>query len=493
MVIRPRAAPVGPGGYRTACAAPAIQLRFDPNGMVTTCCKTIQPLGHITTQRLRDIWEGERRRQVVAALEHGDFSVGCQQCGAEIRQEGRDVSYAAIHDAWAGHLTDADAATVWPVRMELNLSNACNLQCIQCDGESSSAIRLHREGRPALPKVYGDAFFEDLEAFLPHLERMVFAGGEPFLGSENFRIWDLIADQAPHIDCMVVTNATQRTPRIERLLERLRFSFVFSIDGVTADTYERIRLGSDFDQVMDNVAWFTRYARERGTTASVNHCLMPQNAHEFGDLLRWAEQQDLFVNVSVVRHPASASIAALPPAEIQRIHELFEAAHPQVVEDLVLNRATWERERERIASWAAGSVAATGSEVQTVLWFRCAGDRPYDADGARSELQAYAADGRVHEFTVGPDDLLTSADAGFAPSGGELVGRSVRELTNAVSDAFGNMDFYEVTATSDDRVDARAVFGRHPARITTVACRDRSGWADEARLLIAFGEPGSPP
>lgn len=475
--------------YRTACAAPSIQLRFDPNGLVTTCCKSLQPLGHISHQRLGDIWEGAVRHRMVGALEDDDFSVGCQRCGAEIRQEGRDVSYAAIHDEWADHLTTDPASRAWPVRMEMNLSNACNLQCIQCDGESSSAIRLHREGRPALPKVYDDRFFEDLVPFLPHLDRIVFAGGEPFLGAENFRVWDLIATHAPHIDCMVVTNATQWTPRIERLLDRLRFSFVFSLDGITAPTYEAIRVGSDFDAVMANVDRFTAYARRVGTTASVNHCLMPQNVHEFADLLAWAEARDLFVNVSVVRDPAHASIAALPPAEIARIDRLLAAQDERVRGQLALNLPTWDGERTRIAAWAAGSDVDGGSEVQTVMWFRSAGSGPHDDRAAAAELAELAADGRVHRISVGPDDLITGHDAGFLPEGTSLVGQPVRELTNTVTDTFGPMRDYEVLATTDDRVDARATFGEHPVRITTVAVRDASGWADEALLLLAFGSP----
>lgn len=488
---RPPSRPVGT--VRTACVAPSIQLRFDPNGLVTTCCKTVQPLGHIARDRLRDIWDGALRHQMVDALAVGDFSVGCQRCGAEIAQEGREVSYAAIHDEWSHHLTDDPASGAWPVRFEFNLSNSCNLQCIQCDGESSSMIRLHREGRPPLPAVYGDQFFDDLLEFLPHLDRIVFAGGEPFLAAENFRVWDLIAEHAPHIDCMVVTNATQRTPRIEALLERLRFSFVFSLDGITAPTYEAIRIGSDFEQVMANVDHFTAYTRRVGTTASVNHCLMPQNAHEFGDLLVWAEERGLFVNVSVVRTPAHASIARLPLPEIEHISTLLESQDADVRARLSLNLGTWDGERARVRSWADGQGEAA-PESHTVMFFRCQGDGPVDDVAARAELADLAVDGDVHRFAIGSDDRVRWVDARFAPDLDELVGRSYQDLTGSVTAAFGEMHHYEVVATSDDRIDAHATFGTTPARITYVPMRNDAGWADDVHLLLAFvpnsAEPG---
>lgn len=103
--------------------------------------------------------------------------------------------------------------------MEFNLSNACNLQCIQCNGDLSSSIRIHRERRAPLAKVRRR--LEDLAALLPPDEAQ-FAGGEPFLGVENFRAWELIAEVSPSLGCTVVTNATQWNRRVERVLEQLR-------------------------------------------------------------------------------------------------------------------------------------------------------------------------------------------------------------------------------------------------------------------------------
>lgn len=480
------AGPAAEAGVFGGCAAPSIQLRFDPNGVVTTCCKTLQPLGDIRTDRLPAIWSGELRRRMVAALAVDDYSVGCQRCAAEIDLEGREVSYPAIYDEWARHLTGDPASAAWPVRMEMNLSNACNLQCIQCDGDSSSSIRLHREGRPPLPKVYGDTFFEDLIPFLPHLDRIMFAGGEPFLGAENYRVWELIAEHAPHIDCQVVTNATLWTPRIESLLDRLRFSFVFSLDGITASTYEAIRIGADFERVMANVERFTAYARRIGTSASINHCLMPANVHEFGDLLVWAEQRELPVSVSVVRFPSSASLAALDPGALARIHEALVAQDPVIAPQLVINRAPWDRELARIGAWASSAHDTRASGAQTIMFFQCGGSGPSDDGAARRELEPLVPDGRIDAFTIGRGDLVTSCDAPHLPGADRLVGCTVNDVTHALTARFGEMGRYQVRSTSADRVDAEVAFGDRAARVTSVAIRDARGWADEVRLLVAF-------
>ena len=45
-----------------------------------------------------------------------------------------------------------------PMRLEFNIHNACNLQCVMCHGLASSSIRAHREGLPALANPYDETF-----------------------------------------------------------------------------------------------------------------------------------------------------------------------------------------------------------------------------------------------------------------------------------------------------------------------------------------------
>jgi sulfatase maturation enzyme AslB (radical SAM superfamily) len=473
--------------HAPGCAAPSIQLRFTPVGLVFPCCRTLQPFGHVNVDRLRDIWDGVRRREMVGRLATGDYSMGCQPCEAEIALEGWEASYAAIHDEWADDPERREDGGIWPTRFDFNLSNSCNLQCVQCDGDSSSSIRIHREHRAPLPKVYGDQFFEDLSEFLPHLQTATFAGGEPFLGDENYRVWDLISELAPDLPCTVITNATQWTPRIAALLDRIAFSFIVSLDGITRETYESIRVGADFDVVMGNIARFRQYTRERGTSMSINHCLMPTNHHEFADLLLWAENQGLPVDVSVVRWPAHAAIGELPLEEIRRIHATLVSRQDEVLPQLSLNRQTWLTEVGRIGSWAEDSEGAHGSRsTRMVLWFKCVGEGPTDTSEAREELARFAEDGVVHEAVVGLDDQVVRCSPDLLDDPSQIVGQGFHMLAKVLSQRFGTMQFYEVISTGDDRMDVRAMWGTTESRIIGVPLRGSDGRASEASMLFGF-------
>ncbi|MCB1016152.1 MAG: radical SAM protein [Acidimicrobiales bacterium] len=478
----------------SACYAPSVQLYFDPSGEVRACCRNVRfPLGNVAGQRLTDLWEGARRHELVGRLAVDDWSLGCQGCGTEVAQEGRPGSYPASFDARAEHLGGGPDAGRWPTFFEFNLSNACNLQCLQCNGDLSSSIRIHREHRAPLPAVYGDEFFEDLAEFLPHLHQVQFAGGEPFLGAENYRAWDLIADVAPDLPVTVVTNATQWGPRVESVLERLAVGFVFSLDGIHEATYEAIRVGADIDAVLANVDRFCAYARERGTATMINHCLMVQNAHEFADLLLFADERDLPVNVSVVHHPGHCSIARLPHDDMRALLDRLTAQSPQVAPRLGRNREVWDRELARIASWVEsgtggavddGEFAASAHEI---LDLPRQGDGPYDDGGARAELTAFA-DAPVHVVTVGPDDVIRSCtpapDELFGVPGTDLVGRPVADLRDLLTRRHGTMTDYRVTDVGIDRIDAAARCGDLELRLSLVAVRDEQGWADEGRVLV---------
>jgi MoaA/NifB/PqqE/SkfB family radical SAM enzyme len=478
----------------TACAAPSVLLYFQPDGDVRACCRNwTHPLGNVGEERLTDIWHGSKRALLAEALAHDDYSLGCAGCAWEVSVVGRDAAYPSRFDD-LGRRAASDGGE-WPRAMEFNLSNVCNLQCIQCNGDLSSSIRIHREGRPPLPKVYGDEFFADLALFLPHLEQAQFAGGEPFMAPENFRVWDLIADTAPQVACTVVTNATQWNSRVEAVLERVPMSFCFSIDGITEATYEAVRLGADFDAVLANVDRFCAYTARVGTTASINFCLMAQNYQEFGDLLLFAEERGIYVDVSAVHYPEHCAIPRLPGDEIRRIADHLEAESDRVLPHLELNAPVWRGQLSTIREWADGQEVSVDHED---LWIGAAasiaglpgeGWGATDDTAARVELQALAADGQVHELTVGPGEQVLACAPSLASVLGAdpdaLVGSSLDDLHRALADRFGAIVDQQTVSASDDRIDLVTAFADRRFRSALVGRRGEDGRLREVGLLLA--------
>ena len=325
---------------RSVCAVPSASFRVLPNGQMDACCINEKVwLGHYPTTTLHEAWAHPQLRRLRERLARGDFGLGCGSCGAAYRRGERHLTHAESFDRFLD-----DPPSPYPRVLEFSLSNRCNLACVMCSGDVSSRIRAEREHLPPLHSPYDDAFFDELEHFLPHLESAFFAGGEPFLSPLNDRVWDamLRLDAVPRIG--ITTNGTVVGERVERYLRSLRMDVSVSIDGTTAATNEAIRIGVDHEQVREHLDWFRRVTASYGGTVRVNFALQQQNWTELADLLVDAESRDIDVWLSIVRFPLDRSLLALPRSELARIDSEW-AAQSDRVGSLVVNRKSWDAAR----------------------------------------------------------------------------------------------------------------------------------------------------
>lgn len=332
------ALPVARTVASATCRAPHVALRFSPDGRVHACCVNERhQLGRIGERSIQEIWEGTPLAELRAALDAGDWSLGCQDCGLVATKGHRQETHAEQFDRF-----DHPAEPSWPRRMEFALSNTCNLQCVQCSGDLSSAIRAQREHRPPLRSPYGDAFFEELRTFLPHVEVAVFIGGEPFLAREARRVWDLLIEMDLHPEVHVTTNGTVWNDEVERYLHALAMNVCVSLDGTTAEVNESIRLGTDHREVLANRDRFREATRSYGAALGINHCLMVQNWSGLGDLLVEADALDADVNVIPVVYPPAMSVLSLPADDLAEVLAALEAQDRDLAPRLTRNRAAWD-------------------------------------------------------------------------------------------------------------------------------------------------------
>ena len=320
------------------CQAPHSMLRLTPDGRALVCCANDQySLGLIGRQTLREIWDGAARSRIGAALDQLDYSLGCQDCGTDRFTGNRDRSIESYWD----HFAADPGPHEWPRRIEFALSNTCNLQCIQCNGDRSSSIRSQREHRPPMAMAYDEAFFAELDDFLPHLESADFAGGEPFLERESRRVWDRLMDQGLRPRITVTTNGTVFDERVAHYVRELRMEVQVSMDGLSRETFEAIRVGADHAAVRANVQGFIDLARSFGGSVSLNYCLMPQNWHELADFLLWAEELGVRTDVLPVKFPVRFNLLNLPIADLRGVLGHLEARDAELRARLEVNADAW--------------------------------------------------------------------------------------------------------------------------------------------------------
>ncbi len=164
----------------------------------------------------------------------------------------------------------------WKVFVEVSLS--CNLRCITC---THSKV------------IYGgimkDNIFERTKPVFSCARIIHEVGfGEPFLNKTFLAKLEYLKKSNIFVD--IITNGTLITKQIAERLVALQLDQVtFSIDGGTKQTFEAIRVGAKFSEVLENIgALHEIKIRERSNKPfmRVNFVAMRRNIHELPEMIR---------------------------------------------------------------------------------------------------------------------------------------------------------------------------------------------------------------
>lgn len=332
-----------------------------------TCCSGWHVLGRVNgpdRRSLREIWDGPERTALYDALAVGDFELGCFECGRLAGAGQRADSLARHFDRY-----DRLERRRYPVMIDFALSNRCNLQCVQCSGSFSSAIRTGREHRPPLPPAYDERFFEELDEFLPHLVRAQFKGGEPFLTRQNRRIWDRFLTQPVPPEICVTTNGTVWNDQVERYVTDLAFDVIVSVDAVDPEVLAGIRVGVDPERLWANVDRFRAVTRSTGRGLTLSFCLMSLNWHQLAGFLRRNDELGVRPDVIWVDGPGEVNLLTMAAPALEEALKGLEAADAAMSDLSRQSRSIWDdaigRVRAQVEDRSGSGVAV---EVSATRW-----------------------------------------------------------------------------------------------------------------------------
>jgi MoaA/NifB/PqqE/SkfB family radical SAM enzyme len=151
-----------------------------------------------------------------------------------------------------------------PLRVNIEISGSCNLQCIMCRGSSNYTER-------SLPgKFMGADEFRTLLGNLD-LNRLVavnLAGAaEPLLNPQACEIIDICKESG--LTIFLITNGTLLTQQVAQHLVGWRGKINISWGGAHKETFESIRRGANMDQVVENIRYLTELK-------IINHAQYPE-------------------------------------------------------------------------------------------------------------------------------------------------------------------------------------------------------------------------
>ncbi|MCF8257353.1 MAG: radical SAM protein [Flavobacteriales bacterium] len=365
---------------RHICHAPFTNMYFNVHGDCSPCWLTFHDPDSYPNRSVHEIWFGERFQKLRERLLHFDLTQKCSVCLKNL-QTGNHTSVLA-------RAYDVNEIREYPTMLELEVSNTCNLECVMCIGELSSSIRRNREKLPPMVSPYDDAFADQLEEFIPHLHELRFNGGEPFLIPLVYRIFEKVERLHPKLKIVIATNGTVLNNKVKDWLGRLNIHINFSLDSLTADIYETIRVNAKFSRVMENFDHHHAYCRDNGRTMCIMVNPMRNNWHEMPEFVRFANGRNVNLWFNTIHRPKEWAIWSLPTDQLRDVHA-------------TLNAVDFGTEaRTSIGSFNIG-VYRNLADVQLRNWLREAEEREHTAEIATPALTpAEASTALMEKLTV---------------------------------------------------------------------------------------------
>ena len=275
---------------KTFCMHPFTGLATREDGAIQICCRS-HPIGQILDNSLEEIWNNENMLRIRKQVLNNERPKECSPCfnledqGVEsLRQrhiagkipEARIKLYPNALD----DLRDDFSMPFEFPTMEIKLNNLCNLKCRMCHPMDSTSWNDWEEIEEfyvkdnnftvqsvrdlnLLKKPYLDKFddnpnwWNSFEKVIPYFCRAEFAGGEPLMDPQHYRILDMLKPYGNQIEIKYATNLTVLGIKGSRTVWDYwpyfkSIAVNVSIDGIGI-VYEHIRGNSNWKDVVDNI------------------------------------------------------------------------------------------------------------------------------------------------------------------------------------------------------------------------------------------------
>ena len=301
------------------CNAPFASIKISIDGRVSPCCYNRDMIDCYLSKSISQIWNGEIFSSYRRAIRRNELPSACETCERAIKNGEYDsvkinqYDYLKVSRLWKNK----------PRLIEMALSNKCNLECIMCNGTLSSSIRENRENRSPSKSIFGQEFRKELSNFIPDLQEMVFAGGEPFLNTLYYDIWEDAIRLNPQCYLSIVTNGTILNDRIKSLMERGNFKINLSFDAMTKGTYESIRVNAKFEETMANIKYFGDTLARQGKRLHIPICPLKTNSFELPDLVRFCNNSKYSLNFVDVHWATNVALYSMTSQALEELKDFY--------------------------------------------------------------------------------------------------------------------------------------------------------------------------
>jgi sulfatase maturation enzyme AslB (radical SAM superfamily) len=316
------------------CMIPWIHMHAFPDGRAYPCClgDDKHPIGNFKQDSMEVVWNQTPYKTMRTNMLEDKPCKECTRC-YEQEASGFMSMRTSTNKNFGHHISLIDDTkpdgTVEDFKLryyDVRFSNLCNFTCRTCGGWFSSSWYTEEEqlyGKREYPKIMFAGrteldMWEQLEPHIPHLEQVYFAGGEPMMMEEHYRILkELVAREMFDVKLIYNTNFSRLTLKDDNVLDLWRLfnnvSIGASLDGMDAYA-EYIRKGTKWDQIVRNRELMLEKCPNTdfyvSSTVSLYNALHVLDFHRRWVELGYVRPQDW--NINILQGPDRDRIDVLP-------------------------------------------------------------------------------------------------------------------------------------------------------------------------------------
>jgi radical SAM protein with 4Fe4S-binding SPASM domain len=316
------------------CMIPWIHMHAFPDGRAYPCClgDDKHPIGNFKQDSMESVWNQSAYKNMRQNMLEEKPCKECTKCYEQersgfISMRNSTNKHFGHHINIVDQTQDDGTFPDFKLRYyDIRFSNLCNFTCRTCGGWFSSSWYTEEEelyGKRSYPKIMFAGrtekdMWEQLEPHIPYLEQVYFAGGEPMMMEEHYRILkELVRREMFDVKLIYNTNFSRLNLKDDNVLDYWKLfnnvSIGASLDGMGTRA-EYIRKGTKWDQIERNREQMLEICPNTdfyvSSTVSIYNALHVSDFHRAWVNKGYLKPQDW--NINILQGPDRDRIDVLP-------------------------------------------------------------------------------------------------------------------------------------------------------------------------------------
>ena len=327
------------------CPLPFAHTAIATTGEYQICCQHKTPPQHKININQHPISEWHKSAYLIEVknsfLQNYKHN-GCKSCW--IQEKNNYTSYRQrILQEYT--ILKADKNTNKLITVEIQLGNLCNLTCLMCNENSSSAI-LSENIQLGINKVkqknftWNDISFDYLYEILLSGPKIVnIRGGEPLYNKKLLKLIEDLPEEICSTTILhITTNATVWNQRWANAINKFKLvRFMFSVDAV-GELYEYIRFPGNWKTTSTNIKEIIKLKNVKPLV----HCVIQNlNIGNLFELIEWCQQEKIYLECEHLLTPQYLRINNLPTdlkkQAIEHVNKCLALGLPDHLRDFFAN------------------------------------------------------------------------------------------------------------------------------------------------------------